>query len=216
VLAERRSMNINLKALGLEKKWPRLATLQAEIADLEKHTRQAEMEVDARRAAIQPAREQDLDAAAKAVRSGAKSPKTSNEDEARGRLQVAERNHAVMTRALENARTDYGAYLQKHRAPLFADVAQQRQEIAREAATAARVALAAYSRFEDLHYVLKGLEPPVVAADHNAPAQRLTTSVLGIKTTGPTGPDRGQVEQMLAYVASLGQDATEGDDDAAA
>ena len=203
-------MDINLKALNLEARWPKLARLQDEIKHLEKHTRAAEVEVSTRRAAISPSRERDLDAAASAIRSGAKSPKTSNEDEAKGRPQVAERNHAVMTRALEAARTDYGVFLQKHRAELFRDVAKQRSQIAREAAASAREALAAYSRFEDLRYVLKGLEPPIEAADNTAPAQRLTTAVIGLQTTGSTGPDRGQVEAMLSYVASLGQDTTEG------
>ena len=207
--------NLNLKALNLQSKWPHLARLQDEIRDLEKHARAAEVEVSTRRAVIAPAREQDLDSAAKAVRSGAKSPKTSNEDEAKGRLQVAERNHAVMTRALEAARTDYGVFLQKHRAELFADVVEQRAQIARDAAEAARTALQAYGRYEDLFYTVKALQPPVEAVDNNAPAQRLTQTVIGIATT-QSGPARGETEAALRHVIALGSGPAQGDNDAAA
>ena len=207
-------MDINLEALDLESKWPKLARLQDEIRDLEKHARSAEVEVSTRRAAIQPAREQDLDAAAKAVRSGGKSPKTSNEDEAKGRLHVAERNHAVMSRALEAARTDMGVLLQQHRAALFADVAECRAQIAREAATAAREALVAYSRYEDLHYTLKALQPPPQPVDSNAPPQRLTQTIIGVATT-QGGPARGDVEEALRHLVSLGSGPSQGGEDAA-
>ena len=97
---------MNLKALDLEKKWPKLARLQDEVRDLERHRLEAESKVAQIRAGIPGAREQDLNAAAKAIRSGAKSPTTSNEEEAKGRLAVAERNRDVMARAVEAAQSD--------------------------------------------------------------------------------------------------------------
>lgn len=207
-------MNIQqLKALGLEKRWPRLARLQTEIAGLEKRNREAEVEVMRLRAEQGPARERDLDAEAKAIRAGKDSPEAKHEPEVRAKLERAERDSAVMSRALQAAREDLGHFLAKHKAPLYQDVLEERHKIAQEIADGARAALAAFSKHEDLAYLLKNLAPAAPRPE-NEPAQRLTTVVAGVGMV-QRGPARGEVEGILQHLISLASDTTQGKTDAA-
>ncbi len=119
-----------------------------------------------------------------------------------------------MQRALEGARTDYGKFLEQHRSELFADVAEARAKIAESVAQAAREALRGFGQWSDMAYVLKSLQPPVEPADSTAPAQNISV-VLGVGTTRPSGPDRGEIEQALRYLVSLGPGPAQGGEDAA-
>lgn len=208
-------MNIQqLRQLDLESKWPRLARLQTEIAGLEKRSREAEVEVMRLRAELGPAREKDLDAEAKAIRAGKDSPEAKHEAEVKAKLERAERDSAVMSRALQAAREDLGHFLAKHQGELYRDVLAARAEIGAKVAESARAALAEYARYEDLHYVLKNLTPPPPSRE-GEPVQRLTQSFIGggVQTT-QRGPDRGEVEAMLQHLISLA--SSEGGKDAAA
>ena len=208
-------MNIQqLQALGLESKWPRLARLQGEIAGLEKRNREAEGQVQQLQAELVPARNRDLDAEARAVRSGRKSPEPTHEPDIQRKLERATRDRDVMQRALEAARTDYGAFLSKHRSELFADVAEARAEIAASVSEAAREALRGFGKWSDMHYTLKSLQPPVEPADSTAPAQNISV-VLGVGTARSSGPDRGEIEQALRYLVSLDPGPAQGDENAA-
>lgn len=203
-----------LTTLGLEKRWPRLARLQTEIAGLEKRNREAEVEVMRLRAELGPAREKDLDAEAKAIRAGKEPPKSKHEPDVQRKLERAERDSAVMGRALQAAQTDLGTFLAKHQAELYRDVAVARSQIGARVAEAARAALVDYVRYEDLFYVLKNLTPPPPNRE-GEPVQRLTQSFIGggVQTT-QRGPDRGEVEAMLQHLISLA--SSEGGRDAAA
>ena len=209
-------MNIQqLQALGLESKWPRLARLQSEIAGLEQRNREVDVEANRLRAALGPARERDLDLEAKAVRAGGKVPEPKSEREVRTKLERAERDLAVMGRALQAAQTDLGTFLAQHQGALYEDVAQARAEIAAKVAESARVALADYVRYEDLFYTAKALQPPPQPVDSNAPAQRLTQAFIGIHTTRSSGPARGDVEEALRYLVSLATGPGQGGEDEA-
>ncbi len=208
-------MNIQqLRALGLEKRWPRLARLQTEIAGLEKRNREAEVEVHRLRAELGPAREKDLNAEAKAIRAGKEPPDSKHEPDVQRKLERAERDSAVMGRALQAAQTDLGTFLAQHQAELYRDVQAARSQIGARVAEAARAALVDYVRYEDLLYVLKGLQPPAAPVESDAPPQRLTNVIIGPVATHRTGPDRGEVEQILTYLVSLASE--EGGKDAAA
>lgn len=209
-------MNLQqLKLLGLEKRWPKLARLQGEIAGLEKRNREADTEVNRLRAELGPAREKDLDLEAKAVRSGGKVPELKNEREVQTKLERATRDAAVMGRALQAAQADLGTFLAEHQGALYEDVAQARAEIGRKVAESARAAIADYVRYEDLHYVLKSLQPPPAQPDFNAPAERLTTVIAGVKTTRSGGPDRGVIENALHYLMSLAENPVTGTEEVA-
>lgn len=195
--------SIPLKTLGLEKRWPRLSELGDEVAGLEKRLQESAAEVQRLQGQIGPAREKDLDLEAKALRADKKPPAPRHEPEIKGKLQGAERDRDVLARALESARADLGAFLERHRAELFEDIAAARGEIASRIAESARAALVAFAKHEDLHYVLKRLRPPVPENRENEPA-RSTTAFLGFGTTQQaSGPARGEVEQILAYLVSL-------------
>lgn len=137
-----------------------------EALTLEKRARQAEVEVSRLKAELGPARERDLDAEANAIRSGGKVPDATNEPKVKAKLASAERDAAVMSRALQAAQTDHGAFLAKHRGELFADVAERRAQIARDAAEAAGTALQAYGRYEDLP-----VHPLTLAAANSSEAE---------------------------------------------
>src|SRR5215210_3612116 len=105
-------MNIQqLRALNLERQWPRLARLQNEIAGLEKSSREAEALVQQLQGQLAPAREKDLDAEAQAVRTGKDVPEAKHEPEVKKKLERATRDRDVMNRALQAAQTDLGTFL---------------------------------------------------------------------------------------------------------
>lgn len=206
--------DVPLKALGLEKKWARLARLQEEVAGLQKQALQAGTEVESLQNQLAPAREKDLDAEARAMRSGKEAPEATHEPEIQRRLERARRDHAVLSRAAEAATADLGVFRAKHRAQLFEDVARARHEIAQEVARSAREALAAFGNYENLHYALKDLQPPATAAEPSAPA-RNTNVFMGFNTTRRAGPDRGVIEGTLQHLISLAETGEVGGADAA-
>jgi hypothetical protein len=203
-------MTIPLKQLGLQEKWPGLAALQDEIADLTRQLSKAEAQVNQHRAEVEAARASDLDAEAAAVRSGKAAPKPI-EPQAQKKLEAAERERDVLRRAVEGAQTDLGALRQKYQGELYDDVVAARQEIARSLAGHAANALAYFSRWSDMHYTVKALTPAPAAPDENRPAERLTIVPTAQVVTSP-GPDRGRVEALLRYLVSLAPKEEEAED----
>ena len=198
-------MNLEqLRALGLEKRWPRLTELLREVASFEQKLRKANAEVQQLQAALAPARERDLNAQAQAVRAGKEPPKVSEEQRAEKKLDAVRRDAVILSRALQAVQTDLGAFRAKRQAALFNDVLDARQQIANQLAEHARGALRDFTRWSDLHYVVRDLTPPEPTQE-NQPAER-STIVYGparVATTS-SGPARGNVEQMLQHLISLG------------
>lgn len=200
-------MNLQqLKQLGLSERWPKLKKHLEEVASLDNRVRESESQVQKLRAALPHAEQKDLDNAAAAVRDGKDVPHATNTDSAKRQLEAAERTKNIMARAAESARQDLNSFMAQHQQQLFEDVAQARAEIAREAAGAARTALGAFSKWSDIHYLLRDLAPPPEAPDYNKPAARLTQTVMGIHTTQSSGPARGDIEGALQHVISLGEE----------
>jgi hypothetical protein len=113
----------------------------------------------------------------------------------------------VLSKALEDARSDLGVLRHKYQHALYQDVLEARQKIAASVAEAAAQALQGFSRYSDMHYLLKDLTPPPPAPDENRPARRLTQFVAGeVHTTTSSGPARGHVEGMLQYLISLAEE----------
>lgn len=206
--------NVPLKALGLEKKWARLARLQEEVDGLQKQSRQAETEVEVLRNQLAPARDKDLDAEARAMRSGKEAPEPTHERDVQRNLERATRERDVYARAWESAQVDLGEYRAKHRAQLFEDVAQARHRIALEVARSAQEALVAFGKYENLHYALKNLQPPAGSEEIMAPA-RNTNVFMGFQSMQQQGPSRGHVDQVLAYLVGLASTGEVGGVDAA-
>lgn len=205
-------MNLQqLRSLGLEKRWPKLAKHLQEIAGLEVRVRESESQVAQMRAALPHAEQKDLDTAAAAIRNGEELPRATNTDSAKRQLDDAERTYTIMERALVSAQADLSAFMADHQGALYQDVAQARAEIGSKAAEAAEEALSAYGRYEDLKYLVRSLQPPPPQPDHNQPAQRLTQVVANMATTRSSGPDRGTVESTLQHIIALGDGPEEGE-----
>jgi hypothetical protein len=214
--------DIPLGSLNLESRWPKLAALQNEIADLEKRLHRARGAVHAAQGQLAPARERDLNEAGRAIRARKAVPEPEHEPKVQAELEAADRATQQVNHALREAREDLGAFLAAHQSALYRDVREARNDVAREAAEAAQAALASYSRYEEMRRVVKALTP-AEQPDENAPAARLTNSfaLTGIHTR-QLGPARGDIEAALRYVAnlapedSLGSPSQEAGGDAAA
>src|SRR5215203_4394079 len=167
--SEEVSMDVPLKVLNLESKWPELHKLQCEISDLEKRLHRARGAVHAAQQQLGPARERDLNAAGSAIWAGKKVPEPEHEPRVKTELEAADRTAEQVSRALQEAREDLGGFLAIHQADLHQDVLEARDQIGREAARAAQEAQRSYSRYEGLHQTLKGLAPPPPSIETGPP-----------------------------------------------
>jgi chromosome segregation ATPase len=195
--------------------WPRLKTLSEEVSSLEQQHAKAMSKASQLRAQLPAAQEQDLNDAARAVREGKDGGEPTNERKVQRQLESFQRDATVLQRAVAAAQHDRDAFVARHKAELYEDVQKFRDDLATQIAEHAKAILPSYGRYEDLHYTLKDLTPPPPPVDADAGPQRLTQVLIGPTVTQRTGPDRGQVEGMLAYLVSLAA-STEGGKDVAA
>ncbi len=205
--------DINLHALGLAARWPKLTRLQADRHDFRRRLEKSAQQVNTARAHVPRARSADVDEAAAAVRAGRRPPEPKREADAKLALDRAERDREILSGVCQRIEEEYGEFQAQHQSELFRDVLRSRHGIARELAEHARAAQASYGRWADLARAVRDLTP-AEPFDENAPAQRLTTAFVGVHTTQPSGISRGTVEQVLAYLADLAP-AEDASDDAA-
>jgi small-conductance mechanosensitive channel len=196
---------MELTRYGLADKWPRLRELSEEVASLEQRRAEAESGVIGTRNAIPAAKDKDTQAAAKALRDGKAMPDAKHEAKAQAAFEDAQRTLAAYTKALESARVDLATFTAKHRAELRADILRALRERAQRLAEHTREAAQLYGTLEDSRHDLRNLAPPPPAPDENAPAQPVSTTLLGHWTLSSTAgaPARGDVEEILGYLASL-------------
>lgn len=195
---------VPLRDLGLSEKWPKLDSIQADLADFQRREQKASAEVSTLRAQLPQARARDLDAEAAAVRRGRKPPTPTHEPGVQRDLDRATRERDVLARTIQAVHEEIGAFMAEHQAAVYADVVEARHKVAEQLAEHARATLSHYARFEDLGQHCKRLRPvePVV---EGLPAARLTNSFAGmVHTTQTDAPPRGHVESVLAYLTSLG------------
>ena len=198
---------LDLKRYGLEATWPRLRALQEEVANLEQRRGEAEGEVVAARAAILDAKEEDTEAAAKAIRAGKSVPKGSREAKAEARQADASRNLAAYTRAVGEAQGELAQFTSKHRDELREAILAALSEKAQLLAEYAKEATVLYSQLEDAKYDLREFAPPAPPSETGAPGSMRghdVANVIAVRTAGWDGPPRGDVEATLRHLASLG------------
>src|SRR5215210_6982118 len=130
--------DINLHALGLAAKWPKLAKLQQDRAQFQQRHQKAAAQVGVLTAHISRARNADIDASSKAVRQGRKPPEPTHEPAAKRDLESAVRERAVLARTVQAVEEEYGEFLARHQAQLYADVARAREGVAAKLAEHAR------------------------------------------------------------------------------
>ena len=192
---------LDLKRYGIADEFPKLARLEAEVADLERRRAEAEAAVFVARNAISGAREKDEQAAAQALRGGKAMPEAKHEAKAQAALEDAERTLTAYQKAVEGATSELAAFTAEHRTEIArAIVAALRDKAARLRELTAEAA-PLYATIEDSKYDLKNLTPPP-PVDHDAPA-RDSFTVIGPVTSQAGAPQRGTVEEVLAHLASL-------------
>jgi hypothetical protein len=191
----------DLDRYGIAERWPKLNAMRQEIAELEARRGEAEAAVVAAREAIRAAQEQDTEAASKAIRGGKSVPDAKHERKALAALEDAQRNAAAYTRAAADAQTDLARFTAKHRAEIRADILGALRDKAQRLHEHATEAAQLYATIADSHYDLKDLTPPP-ASDEPAGTGQNMVSIISV-TRQSFGPNRGDVEGALSYLASL-------------
>jgi chromosome segregation ATPase len=185
---------------------PELQRLEQAVARLEQGHAEASAKVAALSNKVAQAREDDLNREAAALNRGRKVPKP-KEPELRSQLEGAQRELEVLERRLTLAGSDRSRYIQEHHEELMGLLAQA------QAAEGEKVAEGASKVLEDLLRYFKAEDDaramtrlvPATAPENTGEPQK-TVAVWGNMTTQNVtgGPRRGDLEQALRYLVSLG------------
>ena len=190
-----------LERFGLAEGYPKLTKLQREVAGLDARRLEAEIGLAALRQAVAAARESDSEAAGSALREGKDMPSFAarHEAEAQKEVEGAERTVEALEKATSAAAQDLAAEQSKHSAALARGLTRARSEAAQRVSEQASSLLADLTLFYDTTATAKkfAVNPPV---DENAPARDI---FMVAQASRPQGPQRGDVEQILAYLAGL-------------
>jgi len=188
-----------LERFGLAEGYPKLTKLQREVAGLDARRLEAERALVALRQAVAAAREKDSEAAGSALREGKDMPRPRHEAEAKREVEGAERTVEALEKATSAAAQDLAAEQSKHSAALARGLTRARSEAAQRVSEQASSLLADLTLFYDTTATAKkfAVNPPV---DENAPARDI---FMVAQASRPQGPQRGDVEQILAYLAGL-------------
>ena len=191
----------DLERYGIADKWPKLNAMRQEIAELEARRGEAEAAVFAAREAIRTAQERDAEAASKAIRAGKSVPDGKHERKALAALEDTQRSLAAYTRAAADAQSDLARFTAKHRAEIRADILGALRDKARRLNEHATEAAQLYATIADSHYDLKYLTPPPASEEPSGTGQNMV-SIINV-TRQSFGPNRGDVEGALSYLAGL-------------
>jgi hypothetical protein len=191
----------DLDRYGIADKWPKLTAMRQEVADLEARRGEAEAAVVAAREAIGTAQEQDAEAASKAIRAGKSVPDGKHERKVLAALEDAQRNLAAYARAATDAQADLARFTAKHRAEIRADILGALREKARRLNEHATEAAQLYATIADSQYDLKELTP-APPPDEPAGTGQNMVDIINV-TRQSFGPNRGDVEGALSYLAGL-------------
>jgi hypothetical protein len=193
---------------------PELRRLEEAVAALEREHGEASAKVAALSNKVAQAREDDLNREAAALNRGRKVPKP-KEPELRSQLESAQRELEVLERRLTLAGSDRSRYIREHHEELMRLLAEaQTAEGEKVAEGASRVLedLLRYFQAEDDARAMTRLVP--ATAPENTGEPQKTVAVWGNMTTQNVtgGPRRGDLEQALRYLVSLGEPTVVGED----
>jgi hypothetical protein len=195
---------VPLDALKLS--WPRLASIQAEVKHLIGEHAEAAREVTALEATREGAREQDLDAAAAALRAGNAVPSPKASPALQRKIESAVRTRDALERAVSSAIGDSNAFRLKHSASLLADATWSLSALRSKLAENAKKTAALYAESEAAAASVKKLEPPAAAPPQSSAAGQDTVYApqFVATTSRSAGPERGDIERVLSHLAALG------------
>ncbi len=200
---------VPLDALKLS--WPELASIQAEVKHLISEHAETAREVTALEATREGAREQDLDAAAAALRAGKAVPSPRAEPALQKKVDGAVRTRDALARAVSNAIGDSNAFRLKHAASLEADATFSLEALRSQLAENAKKTAALYAESEAAAASVKKLQPPAPPPAETGPpgssGAAATSTVFAPQfvhgTSRSAGPDRGTIESVLSHLAGV-------------
>jgi len=199
---------VPLDELGLN--WPKLAGIQAEVRHLIGEHAQAAREVTALEAGREGAREQDLDAAAAALRAGNAVPSPKAEPALERKVEGAVRTRDAFSRAVSSVIGELEAFKLKHAASLQADATWSLEALRGKLAEKAKQTSALYAESEAAAASVKKLQPPAPPPAETGPpgssGAAATSTVFAPQfvaaTSRSAGPERGDIERVLEFLAA--------------
>jgi len=191
---------VPLDALALN--WPKLAGLQAEVKHLIAQHAQAAREVTALEATRDGAKEQDLDAAAAALRAGSAVPSPKAEPALEKKLVGAVRTRDAFSRAASNAIGELEGFKRLHADSLQADAARSLGVLRNKLAENAKQTAALYAESEAAAASVKKLAPPAPPPPESSAAGQDTVFApqFVARTSRSADPERGDVERVLNFL----------------
>jgi hypothetical protein len=167
---------------------------------------QAAREVTALEATRDGAREQDLDAAAAALRAGGAVPSPKAEPALQKKVESAVRTRDAFSRAVSSAIAEMDAFKLKHSASLLADATWSLEALRGKLAEKAKQTAAIFAESEAAAASVKKLQPPAVAPPESSAAGQDTSYAPQFThgTSRSAGPDRGEIDRVLNFLGALG------------
>jgi len=199
---------VPLEALGLS--WPKLAAMQDEVRSLIEQHAQAARAVETLEAGRGAAREQDLDAAATALRAGSEVKEPKAEPALEKKLAGAIRTLEAYERATSGAIGELEAFKRKNASSLEADASRSLEVMRGKLSDNARKTAGLYAEAVAAAQSVKKLAPPAPPAETGPPGSGAAdrSTVLAPQfvaaTSRSAGPERGDIERVLSHLAALG------------
>ncbi len=191
---------IELDALGLN--WPKLQERQAEARSLIDQHSEASQAVTTLEAGRGAAREDDLDAGARALRAGSSVPPPKAEPALEKKLVGARRTRDAFERAASSAISEMDAFKRQHAGALEADAARSLGVLRSRLSDSARQTTGLWSEAEAAAASVKKLAPPAPPPpESSAAGQDSVYAPQFVATTSrAAGPSRGEIERGLLYL----------------
>jgi hypothetical protein len=193
---------------------PELRELQQKVASLEQERNEAETRASQLRVAVRDAHFEDIAREAAALNAD-KRPAKPKEPELKAQLEGAERRLEVLQHRLALAQSDVSKYVQAHHEELYALLDEAQRAEAAKVAEGARKLLAGLSRYYAVDEDVKAMRPmlpgpPETGPPGSADPTPLTQVFMGLTTQKVMGgPQRGEIEETLRYLASLADEPEE-------
>jgi hypothetical protein len=193
---------IPLDALKLS--WPKLAGIQAEVKHLISEHARASQEVTSLEASREGAREQDLNAAAAALRAGNAVPQPKAEPALQRKVEGAVRTRDAFSRAVSSAIEDLEGFKRVHAASLQADATFSLEALRSKLADKAKQTAALYAESVAAATSVKKLEPPAPPPPESTAVGQDTSYFPQFVATSrrSAGPERGDIERVLEFLAA--------------
>ncbi len=194
---------IELDALGLN--WPKLQERQAEASHLIAQHEEASQAVTTLEAGRGAAREDDLDAGARALRAGSSVPPPKAEPALEKKLVGARRTREAYERAASSAIEELEAFKRKNASSLEADAARSLEALRSRLSDSARQTTGLWSEAEAAAASVKKLAVPAPPPPESTAAGQDTSyfpQFVATTSQRSAGPDRGTIERVLSHLSS--------------